>query len=444
MVAFFFLSSCSYVTVDETSSQVDGIVFQDEKEAPDLFDDSQVHEVRLYFNQASYWDSLIAEHENKDPLAGRTYMSCTMVVDNVLYEDVGVRLKGESSFDYAPRKKKSIKVDVDFPDTGRKHKGYRKFNLLNSHKDPSFLRDKIYSEYLIKHGVPAPQVSFAKVYINSEYRGLYVLAEQIDKHFLKDWFDTDDGNLYKGFPDPKLTWSKHRFWELETDYTLKHDGGEAKFVDLYELLQVINSADRHGEEAYALRLNEILNTDDLLKTFAINNFLMNFDTYATYYPHNYYLFNNPRTEKFEWISYDGNYTLAPWNPKFTFFEITDLPVLWNTKDYNKPLLTNMFNNAYFRQVYLDHLYRISILHKEEEFEEMIHSYADQIRDAVYQDTLKVYSNDEFEKSLTENIGDINDAGAFTPGLIPFMKERFSSVKMQLKNYGYTYSSSAQN
>lgn len=48
-------------------------------------------------------------------------------------------------------------------------------------------------------GLLAPRTSYAKVYINEQYWGLYMLVESVDKTFLKDHFGSkgNDGNLYK-------------------------------------------------------------------------------------------------------------------------------------------------------------------------------------------------------------------------------------------------------
>lgn len=437
---FFFLSSCDYVTVDSQTDQLKSKSYTNEKDAPKLFDDDEIHEIRIYLDQEGFWDSLLTHHETREEGQKRKYMPAALIIDNVMYDSTGIRLKGESSFDFASRKKKSIKVDIARYGKKNKHKGVRKFNLLNGFKDPTFLRDKIYSEYLRKHGVPAPRISFTRLYINDDYWGLYIIAEQIDDDFLDEWFGTDDGNLYKGYPDPKLDWPGAKTWEYKSDYRLKHKGGQEKFTDLYELLQAMNAPDNEIEDpmAYVTRLDQVMNTSDMLKTWAINSFVMNFDTYNMYYPHNFYLFHNPRSDKFEWVSYDGNYTLAPWNPEFKLFELVDLPVLWDSDAFAKPLTGKMFKNPFYKQLYLDHMYRVAVVHSSADFEKLITKYSDQIRDAVYTDSLKQYSNANFEKNLYEHIGDINEPGAFIPGLVPFMKDRYLSVKAQLNDYGYDF------
>jgi spore coat protein CotH len=59
------------------------------------------------------------------------------------------------------------------------------------------IREKICYNLLRESGVKAPRVSFAKVYLNNVYWGLYSIVEQVDKTFLKENFRNKNGNLYK-------------------------------------------------------------------------------------------------------------------------------------------------------------------------------------------------------------------------------------------------------
>lgn len=45
--------------------------------------------------------------------------------------------------------------------------------------------------------VPASRASFAGVWINGVYMGLYIMIEDEDKKFLDDMVGDSDGNLYK-------------------------------------------------------------------------------------------------------------------------------------------------------------------------------------------------------------------------------------------------------
>ena len=68
----------------------------------------------------------------------------------------------------------------------------------------------------------------------------------------------------------------------------------------------------------------------------------------------------------------------------------------------------------------------------EYIENMIDDLSLKIRKSVYLDTMKMYSNDEFEKNLNETIGDPDDPGAFIPGLKSFWINRRKAVKAEIK------------
>ena len=62
----------------------------------------------------------------------------------------------------------------------------------------------------------------------------------------------------------------------------------------------------------------------------------------------------------------------------------------------------------------------------------IEALARKIRRSVYYDSLKMYSNTEFETNIKSTIGNVKDAGAFIPGLESFIVQRISAVKKELK------------
>ena len=46
--------------------------------------------------------------------------------------------------------------------------------------------------------MPYERETFAKIFVNGEYVGLYLIVEPIDKRFLLSWFGEDTGYLYEG------------------------------------------------------------------------------------------------------------------------------------------------------------------------------------------------------------------------------------------------------
>ena len=288
-------------------------------------------------------------------------------------------------------------------------------------------------------GLPAPLTAFAKVYVNGEYFGLYSITEQLDDEFCERVFGNSDGNLYKGQPSPSMIWLDENRVSYLRSYMPKEQGGQEYFTDLVELLATID--DPQGREIpeieYIHRLEGLLNTKDVLKAWAVNNFLMNIDAYNMFYQHNFYMYNNPYSGKWEWISYDGNYALATWNPKYPLQTLIDFPILYaNTEKYPESLVEKMLTIPYYKRMYLDQYYIMVQWFKLGDWKQEVEAYASLIRDAVYEDKNKETTTNNFEKGRDQHIGDTLDPGAFVPGLYPFMEERLKSVREQLTKQGY--------
>jgi spore coat protein CotH len=181
---YFFLSS---------------LLLQAQLPGDSVFNASQIHTIKLYFNQYRWWDSLIAYY----PLDQK--MLASMEFDGVWYDSVGAQLKGNSSFNNQS-KKKPFKIDLNEYVSGQTLNGLKKFNLNNGFKDPTFMREKLTLDFCKRHGIAAPRCTYANLYLNDTLWGLYTFIEQVDKTFLETVFDDDDGNLFKGDPQGSLQW----------------------------------------------------------------------------------------------------------------------------------------------------------------------------------------------------------------------------------------------
>ncbi|MFM7814305.1 MAG: CotH kinase family protein, partial [Flavobacteriales bacterium] len=109
-------------------------------------------------------------------------------------QQIGFRLRGNTSLNAA---KKSFKISIN-AFSNNAWQGLEKINLIAQHNDPSLLRSKICYDAYRAFGVAAARTSYTELYINGEYRGLYLNVEHIDERFAEHVFDQQgDGNLYK-------------------------------------------------------------------------------------------------------------------------------------------------------------------------------------------------------------------------------------------------------
>ena len=150
-------------------------------------------------------------------------------------QNVGFRVRGNTSRN---AKKKGFKISFNEYTAGLKFKGLEKMNLIGQHNDPSLLRYWSSLYLLNRHGLVASRTSFVKLFINGDYRGVYLNVEHIDDEFLqKRFIDDDDGNLYKASWGADLNyWGTNPnnysgVYELKTNKDSNDYGAFISFLD---------------------------------------------------------------------------------------------------------------------------------------------------------------------------------------------------------------------
>ena len=231
----------------------------------------------------------------------------------------GVRFKGNSSLQsswQAGILKLSFKLDFDeFEDDypqikNQRFYGFKKLSLKNNYDDKSMLREKVATDVFRNAGLVASHTAFYTVYVDHgngpEYFGLYTLVEEVDDTVLEDQFSDDNGNLYK--PDGDAASFANGTFD-EDEYVKKNNEDEADFTDIQSLLTILHDATRTSDAAtWRTNLETVLDTDVFLKYLAVNTVIQNWDTYGRM-THNYFLYNNPATNKLTWIPWDNNESL---------------------------------------------------------------------------------------------------------------------------------------
>ena len=96
-----------------------------------IFDKNQVINIELNFSQTNYWDSLVNNYNASQ------YMKVDLLITDstgtTSFNDVGIRLKGNSNYMH-PGNKKSFKIDFNKYISGQNYDGLKKLNFSNLHK----------------------------------------------------------------------------------------------------------------------------------------------------------------------------------------------------------------------------------------------------------------------------------------------------------------------
>ncbi len=270
-----------------------------------IFDNNVLHEVNIQFEEANYWQILTNNFEQTGQGEKVDYLMGNVTIDGELVDSVGVRFKGFTS--YSPgAEKQPIKLDFNEFVKGKKYDGLRKLNLNNGTGDPSLQRDVVCYDLHRSMGVKASRTSFAKVYFNDDYWGLYQLIEQVDKGFLKRNFGSANGNLFKNKGWSHFEWlgnDKNPYKEIFELKTNRSDDDWSGFVNLMDVLN--NSSDTEFKE----EIEKIFNVDLFLKTLAVDVATNNWDSYLEH-GRNWYIYQDSSTNIFHWIPWDYNFALG--------------------------------------------------------------------------------------------------------------------------------------
>ena len=156
-----------------------------------LYDESTLRTLYIRFSGSDWYEEL------SDFYGTGVEVPADLVLDGKVYRSVGVRFRGNSSYGMTGSSpKKPIGVSVDYEDDAQRLYGYRTLNLLNANADPSFMREALFSR-ISRQYIPTPRANFIRVVINGESWGVYVNAQQFNKDFLDEWFDTTAGVRWK-------------------------------------------------------------------------------------------------------------------------------------------------------------------------------------------------------------------------------------------------------
>lgn len=409
------------------------------KEKSDLgkafFDKDSIHSIRINLPQCNYWDSLAYYKKLQDSTETPTYLMATVTVDGKVMYACGVRFKGESSYAFYPGKKKPFRIKFDKYIKGQNYSGLREINLNNNFKDPTMMREKVYLDLMKKYHLPAPRATYTKLYLNDKYIGLYLLTDNIDDVFLQTQFNDTRGNLYQGEPVATLSYLGNDPKKYLNRYILRNNRTQNEWSDLIRIIRIFNDSTL-SEEEYVRKLEANFEVDKCLKAWAINNVMGNIDAYNMFYPHNFFLFHDSLTMKWQWITLDGNYSFAAWNPTLNFPQLIRMGLITLDSVPNKaekPLFKKLLiENKILRKRYLqivDTLMRTDLT--PEAIGHTIDSLSLRIRVAVYADANKMYSNTDFDTNIRTTIGDPLDPGNFIPGLKSYITERRKYLEDEL-------------
>ena len=413
-----------------------------------VFNDTILHEIRIQFPYAAWFDSLEADYQLNlldvnDSLPEREFL-CNLQFDNIDMDSIGMRERGNFSNFAAPLTssnglKKPFKL-VFGAFRKQKFNGLKELNLNNGTDDPSFLREAIVYKLIRDRGIPACRTGYAKLFVNDVYWGLYELVENVDKTFLKDHYGAGNntGNLYKTDRNAGvyLNWMgtdpapyRKQGLVLKTNDSLNDWSRFTHFVD------VLNHAETGNIEN---ALGSVFDVESYLDILAVEVLCYSWDSYWGG-GNNFYLYEHP-DGKIHWIPWDFNETFSTKGGILGIVLPNESDIFLSTHFDKRPLLKAIFRVKKWQDMYLNKVCDICTNQFcTPQLSPVLRKWQEVARPGLVADTNALGSIQSFDNALTI---DMDNAYNFTgsnagfnvrvPALLPYITRQRSWAVNQIK------------
>jgi len=342
--------------------------------------------------------------------------------------NVGIRSRGTGSRNGT---KPGLRVDFDRYTT-QTFLGLKSFILRNQTQDASNMHERISMLLFRRLGVKTSRETFTKLYINEVYSGLYTIVESVDKTFLKTAFGDDNGHLYKYdyngddlpwyFEDKGLDPIKYVPHPLKPE-TKEDDPEPEKVVD------IVRSVNNDSDAAWRTNLEPYINWDNFLRHIAIENVLADQDGFnGDYGINNFYWYRLANVKLFMWIPWDKSEAFKNGPTQAIFHNILD-----GVPSKRNRLAGRAMTSPDLQTKYLDLL--IEAANSLGQLDattptdtrtwmerEIDREYA-QIKDLVYQDPVKPFTNEQFEAEVANLRSFARQRPAFVVGAVADFRKR---------------------
>ena len=278
-----------------------------------LFPANKVLEVEITLAESD-WNTIRNQSRNlfealeakrKDgPVKGPyTWVTAKVKIEGKEFGEVGLRKKGFVGSQSTSRP--SLKIKLNHTDKQAQINGLTMLTFNNNQQDISLMSQAMGYALYNAAGSPAPRCGYARITLNGKNLGVYSHVESIREPLLKRGFGDDRGTLYEGtVVDFFRGWDKA--FEKKTG---KDRLGREKINQLIDILEQDDLPD--VEQA----IGQLVDLDSFYTFWVIEGLIGFWDGY-TANNNNFFVYLNPRTEKFHFL---------PWGLDCGFEKYSQLP-----------------------------------------------------------------------------------------------------------------------
>ncbi len=389
-----------------------------------FYDVNTIQKIEITFTESN-WDFKL----DTAKAGAETYiMAKSVAINGVLFDSVGVKYKGNSTYN-ANQKKNPFHIELDTY-KNQDYQGYTDVKLSNAPKDPTFLRE-VLSYSILRQYMDAPLSNYANVYVNGVLLGLYSNSESISKKFVSNHFYSKDNPFVKCNPiagagpgissRPNLVYLGSDSSAYYSAYEMKSDYGWKQLIALCDTLKNNVSA-----------IEKILDVDRALWMLAFDNVFVNLDSYIGGFAQNYYLYQDK----------NGRFNSVVWdlNESFGTFSSTGTINLQNTtskqqmthllhiNDAAWPLVQKLLSIPTYKRMYIAHMKTILAENfTNGSYLQTAKSLQNIINNAVNADPNKFFTYAQYQSNL---ISDVPSGMGSAPGIKLLMDGRDAWLSAQ--------------
>ena len=318
----------------------------------EFFGLGKIWDVHIELSRAQWVEMFPSRSQSPTRLFGEfPYQTGDVTIGSHALKNVGIRMKGNATFiANAGTLKKSFKVDFNRNDPEQEFLGLGKLNFQSNALDRTQIKEAVSYHIYRSCGLAAGRTCFARVYLTlgddlkRSYLGLYTVVEQVDQRFAKRTLGSG-GLIVK--PQGETLEYLGPDWneDYENSYFPK---SKAPDELTRPLIQTAALFDEPNDEAFANRIDKVMDVESFLKYTAATTILINTDSPLTV-PDNYYLIVPESTRKVTWIPWDMNWSMGEYG-HITGTPTVDLSIL---KPTEKEVFRRVLEIPKFKKRYLE-------------------------------------------------------------------------------------------
>ena len=388
----------------------------------DVFDIG-IRKIEIFFSETNWDDTLDVYYAND---IGQRLIADSVIIDGEVDQDVGVKYKGNSSYN-VNNSKNPLNIKLDYVNNGQSIDGYNVLKLSNGFRDPSFVREVMTYE-MAREYMPASKATYANVFINGIWNGLYTCVQSVDDDFTNEHFYERKGPFFKadntGVQVPNCSAGQNGIWKYFTDTNCLQKAYEMQssndWTQLGDFLDTINN--------YFTHVEKVLDEDRTLWMMAFSNLTITLDGPINNIPHNFYLFKD-NNGNFSPIIWDLNGSFGTFKngltTPITTQDLQELDIFHGSTNNQNKMCSQMFSSDQYKRMYVAHMR--TILNEQfanNDYSTRALQLQTIIDSSVNADPNGFYSHAEFISNINSSVGTQNSI----VGITELMGARISYIQ----------------